>query len=318
MVAVSLSIEAWAGLTWPLWKRWVTEVEQHDFAGLFRSEHFTFAPLPARDAPELTVSLAYLADHTTRVHFGPLVAPVSFRDPVILARQAASLDALSDGRMILGVGAGGMQLEHDMFGYDLGTMSTRMDRLEEALEVITRLFRSEEPVSFTGRFYQLRDAVLRPPRPGGPPILIGGNGLKRTLPLVARYADIWNGTRLTPEEYQAHSAKLDELLRTHGRQPADVKRTATGVIVCGRTTAELERRISWWRRALPGLATAPLDTILDHFRSNGNLISGSPDEVVEQIRAYGAAGAAEMLLQWFTLDDFEGLELLVEHVLPYV
>src|SRR5687768_4338896 len=129
MVALSITVEAEAGLTWPLWKRWVAEVERLGFAGLYCSDHFTMAPPPARDAPELVTALAYLADHTERVRFGPLVAPLSFRDPVMLARQAASLDDLGNGRMILGVGAGWLESEHAMFGYDLGDVRTRMDRL---------------------------------------------------------------------------------------------------------------------------------------------------------------------------------------------
>src|SRR5436190_1724303 len=107
-------------------------------------------------------------------------------------------DGLSGGRMILGLGAGWQAREHTLFGHDLGDVPTRMARLEEGLEVITRLLRGEGPASYAGRFYQLRDAILlpRPQRAGGPPILIGGNGPQRTLPLVARYADIWNGTFL--------------------------------------------------------------------------------------------------------------------------
>src|SRR2546422_7073613 len=202
MVALSIMIEAQDGLTWTRWKRLVAEVERLGFAGLFRSDHFTNAEPPDKDSLEMVVSLTYLADHTQRIHFGPLVAPLSFRHPTLLARQAAALDDLSGGRMILGVGAGWQEREHQLFGHDLGDVPTRMARLEEGLEVITRLLRSDEPVTFGGRFFQYRGATLlpRPQRPGGPRILIGGNGIKRTLPLVVRYADIWNGSFLPPEE----------------------------------------------------------------------------------------------------------------------
>src|SRR5690242_12418261 len=236
MTALSIMIEAQDGLTWPRWKRLVAEVERLGFAGLFRSDHFTNAQPPDKDSLELVTSLAYLADHTQRIHFGPLVAPFSFRDPALLVRQAAALDDLSGGRMILGVGAGWQEREHTMFGYDLGNIPTRMERLEEGLEVCTRLLQADEPVSYEGRFYQLHDALLRPrsPRPGGPPILIGGRGPKRTLPLVARYAQIWNATRFTPDAFREHSAQLDELLRAAGRQPQDVKRTMAVPVYCAR------------------------------------------------------------------------------------
>src|SRR5258708_8973077 len=105
MVALSIMIEGQMGLTWRHWKRIVSEVEDLGFAGLFRSDHFTNARPPDKDSLEMVVSLTYLADHTQRIHFGPLVAPISFRDPPMLARQAAALDDLSGGRVILGLRA---------------------------------------------------------------------------------------------------------------------------------------------------------------------------------------------------------------------
>src|SRR5919199_3101407 len=155
MTAIAIMIEGQTGLNWPRWKRLVEVVEELGFAGLFRSDHFTDPQPPNRDALETIVSLGYVADHTRRIHFGPLVAPVSFREPVMLARQAAALDDLSDGRMILGLGAGWQEREHGLFGYDLGDVPTRMTRFEEALEVVTRLLRNEEARAFKGRFYRL-------------------------------------------------------------------------------------------------------------------------------------------------------------------
>ena len=167
---------------------------------------------------ELGVALAYAADHTERVRFGPMVAPLSFRDPVLLARQATALDELSGGRLVLGVDAGWMVREHDMFGYDLGDVPTRLDRLEEGLQVLTGLLRSDGPVSYDGRFFRLREAVLSGPRrPGGPPVMVGSSGPRRGLPLVARYADVWNAQQLTPEQVRERSAVLDRLLGAAGR-----------------------------------------------------------------------------------------------------
>src|SRR5438552_17648335 len=159
MVAISIMIEGQNGLTWPHWKRLVAEVERLGFAGLFRSDHFTNAGPPDKDSLEMVVSLTYLADHTQRIHFGPMVAPLSIRNPTLLARQAAALDDLSGGRMILGLGAGWQEREHTLFGHELGDVPTRMARLEEGLEVITRLLRSDEPVTYEGQFYQLRGAI---------------------------------------------------------------------------------------------------------------------------------------------------------------
>src|SRR5689334_9551118 len=293
MVALSLMIEAQDGLTWPRWKRLVAEVERLGFAGLFRSDHFTNAGPPDKDSLEMVVSLTYLADHTERIHFGPMVAPLSFRNPTLLARQAAALDDLSGGRMILGLGAGWQEREHRLFGHNLGDRATRMARLEEGLEVITQLLRSSEPVTYEGRFFQLRGASLlpRPQRPGGPSILIGGNGPKRTLPLVARYADIWNGQMLTPQEYREHSAHLDVLLSEQGRPRHSVKRTLYCWLHFGRTMEELDQVLSW-RHEESELADKSLDEVIELLRSPAwwSRLVGTPEMLVEQIQAYAEAG----------------------------
>jgi F420-dependent oxidoreductase-like protein len=270
MTAISIQVEGQNGLTWARWIALANAVEELGFAGLYRSDHFTNAHEPDLDSLEMIVSLAWLAANTRRITFGPLVAPLSFRDPRMLARQAAALDDLSGGRMILGLGAGWQEREHTVFGYDLGDIATRMARLAEGLEVVTRLLRAEEPVSFAGEFYQTREARIlpRPERPGGPPLLIGGNGARRTLPLAARYADIWNALYLPAEDFRARSAQLDELLRAVGRRPEDVRRTVM------------------------------LPLFFD---------ARDEDEARRQIAAYGEAGAQEIIFQWLALDDLEGL-----------
>ena len=317
MLALSVSVEAWTGLTWPGWKRLVPHVEQLGFANLYCSDHFTFAPPPAREAPEVFALLTYLADHTQRVHFGPMVSPLSIRDPVLLARQAAALDDLSGGRMIMGVGAGWNEGEHAMFGYALGDVPTRMARLAEGLEVLTCLLHTDQPADYTGRFYRLQQAVLPLARAAGPPILIGGNGPQRTLPLVARYADIWNGIYLTPDGFRERCARLDALLRDRDRHPRDVKRTLTMLVICGRDPTEVEQRISGWRRVLPEWAALPLDEVLDLLREGNQAIIGTPEAVVAQIEAYRGAGVEELIVQWGNA-DLEGLQLLAEQVLPYL
>ena len=318
MVAISIMIEGQDGLTWPRWQRLVAAADRLGFAGLFRSDHYTNARPPDQDSLEMVVSLTYLAAHSTRVHFGPLVAPLSFREPTLLARQAAALDDLSGGRMILGLGAGWQEREHTLFGHDLGDVPTRMARFEEGLEVISRLLRSDEPVTFAGRFYQLRGATLlpRPQRPGGPSILIGGNGLKYTLRLAARYAQIWNGTFLSPDAFSERSAALDELLRAEGRRPGDVRRTMMTTLLFGCDGAELERRVSRLRQRNAEWADTPLDGLLATLRADRNAIAGLSDTVVEQIGGYAAAGVEELMLQWLDLDDIEGLRGFARQVLP--
>ena len=321
MTELSISIQGLCGLTWPAWKRLVEAVERLGFAGLFCTDHFILPDALTVDSLEMIVALTYLADRTQRIHFGPLVAPFSFRDPVMLARQAAVLDDLSGGSMRLGVGAGWMEYEHQMFGYHLGDMATRMARFVEGLEVITRLLQSAEPVSYAGRFYQLREAVLhpRPQRPGGPPILVGGKGPRRSLPLVARYASIWNATRLAPNEFRTRSAKLDELAGAAGRAPSAIKRTVMIPVICGRNTAELEQRVQGVRQLFSDFGAMPLDALLGEMRDMfGAMIVGAPDEVIRGIRAYADVGVDELIIQWFGVEDMDGLQLLAEQVLPHV
>ncbi|MFL5804100.1 MAG: TIGR03560 family F420-dependent LLM class oxidoreductase, partial [Roseiflexaceae bacterium] len=286
--------------------------------GLFRSDHFTNAQPPDKDSLEMIVSLAYLATQTRRIHFGPLVAPLSFRHPALLVRQAAGLDDLSGGRMILGVGAGWQEREHTLFGFDLGDIPTRMARLEEGLEVITRLLRSDAPATFEGRFYQLRGATLlpRPQRPGGPPIMIGGSGPRRTLPLVARYADIWNGTFLSPDAFRERCATLDELLRAAGRQPGDVRRTMMTGLFFGQDQAALEHKADGVREHTPALAGKSQAEVLAYLREERNMLAGDAGAIVERIGAYAAAGVEELMLQWFDMDDIDGLRAFAKQVLP--
>jgi F420-dependent oxidoreductase-like protein len=319
MVAISIMIEGQNGLTWPHWKQLVADVDQLGFAGLFRSDHFTNARPPDKGSLEMIVSLTYLADHSQHIHFGPLVAPLSFRNPTLLARQAAALDDLSNGRMILGIGAGWQEREHTLFGHGLGDVPTRMARLEEGLEVITRLLRSDEPVTFEGKYYQLQGATLlpRPQRKGGPSILIGGNGPKRTLPLVARYADVWNGTFLSPDAFRARSTQLDKLLEEAGRQPGSVRRTMMHTLHFGRDLAAVDKRLHW-RHKNPNLANKPLQEVISTMRANSEAIVGTPEMIIEQIKTYGDAGVEELMLQWFDLDDIDGIHDFAETVQPHV
>jgi len=312
---ISITIEGQNGLTWDRWKRLITKIEDWGFASLFRSDHFN---PPDMDSLEAIVSLTYLANNSKKLRFGTLVSPLSVRDPVMLARQAMAIDDLSGGRMTLGLGAGWMEREHYLFGYSLGDIKTRMDRLEEGVEVISSLIRSEEPVTYKGNFYQLREALILPRPQRSTPILVGGNGPKRTLPLVARFADIWNCQLPSLELFKERSGMLDTLLEKEGRQLGDVKRTVMLHAICWRDHGEKERCAKSVRNIITAFSEMPAE---DVFRNLKNYlprsIFGSPEELIETIHSYAKAGADEIILQWFLLDDIEGLQILAEDVLPH-
>lgn len=299
---IAIMIEGQDGLNWPRWQRIARAAEELGFAGLYRSDHFTNAGPPDLDSLELWLSLAWLASHTTRIEFGPLVTPVSFRHPAFTARIAAQLDDLSGGRLTLGVGAGWQEREHSAFGFDLLDVAARMERFQEGLEVMSRLLRSDAPVSFQGRYYRLHEAVLlpRPQRPGGPPILIGGNGPRRTLPLAAAYADEWNAVLIPASHFSQLNATLDGLLAEQGRPANAVRRSLMTGIYFGRDQAALDAR-------LQGRDPASL-------RQRGILV-GAASALQEQLALLAQAGVQRVMLQWLALDDLAGLEGLASAVL---
>jgi len=299
---IAIMIEGQDGLNWPRWQRLGRAVEELGFAGLYRSDHFTNAGPPDLDSLELWLSLAWLASHTARIEFGPLVTPVSFRHPAFTARIGAQLDDLSGGRLTLGVGAGWQEREHSAFGFDLLSVAERMDRFQEGLEVTSRLLRSDAPVSFQGRYFRLHEAELlpRPQRPGGPPILIGGNGPRRTLPLAAAYADEWNAVLVPAARFSQLNATLDGLLAEQGRSARAVRRSLMTGVVFGRDQAGLDQR-------LQGRDPASL-------RQRGILV-GAASALQEQLTLLAQAGVQRVMLQWLALDDLDGLEGLARAVL---
>ncbi len=298
---IAIMIEGQNGLTWPRWQRLVRAVEDLGFVGLYRSDHFTNMNAPDLESLELWVSLTWLASHTRRIEFGPLVTPASFRHPAMTARMAAAVDDLSGGRLTLGLGAGWQDREHANFGFDLLDMRGRFARFAEALEVVCLLMQGDQPSSFTGMFYRLHDAILlpRPQRPGGPPILIGGNGMQRTLPLAARYASEWNATFSPPARFVERNSRLTALLQKRGRAPGSVRRSMMTGLVFGRTDAEVQQN-------LKGRSEAQL-------RERG-VIVGTPPAVVDQLAPLASAGVQRMMLQWLNLDDLDGLEALARAV----
>ena len=299
MLEVAIMIEGQEGIDWPRWKRIVRIVEDSGYAGLFRSDNFPNMRTDSyRDGLELWASLAWLADNTERIKFGPLVSPVSFRHPVISAWQASSVDNLAGGRLRLGMGAGWQEWEHDTFGFDLLDTDNRFRHFEEGLEVVTRLLRSEEPVSFDGEFYRLRDAMLKPrsPQTVGIPIVIGGNGPRRTLPLAVRYADEWNAVFLTLDLFSERNARLDGLLREAVRRPGEVRRTLMTRAIFGRTEADVDRK-------LDGAPREELDAAI---------IAGTADEFVERLGRLSEAGVERVMLQWLEVDDIVSLEALAQ------
>ena len=294
---LAIMVEGQNGLTWPRWQRVAKAVEELHFAGLYRSDHFTNASPPDKDSLELWTSLAWLGSHTTHIEFGPLCTPASFRHPALTARMAAAVDDLSEGRLTLGLGAGWQEREHAAFGFDLLDMRQRFARFEESLEVVTRLLGGEGPVTYSGHYYRLQDAQLlpRPHRPSGPPILVGGNGMRRTLPLAARYATEWNATFQTPDNFAQLNRRLDTFLERSSRRTSSVRRSLMTGLVFGADEAEVQGKVAQRGQTATALRTR-------------GVVVGTASQVVDQLGALQNAGVQRVMLQWLDLDDLDGLQ----------
>jgi F420-dependent oxidoreductase-like protein len=304
MLEIAIMIEGQNGLTWSRWQKIVRLVEDAGFVGLFRSDHFTNSNPPDIESLELWTSLTWLASNTQRIEFGLLVTPFSLRHPAHTARMASAVDDLSNGRLILGLGAGWNEREHHLFGFDLLEPEARFERFNEGMEVVTRLLQSDEPVTFDGRFYQLCGATLlpRPHRRGGPKILVGGNGVKRTLSYVVRYADEWNCVTLTPQEFTDMNAKLNDMLIAAGRKPESVRRSMMTGCVFGKDDAILNEKLTARGKSL------------EQLQQDG-IVAGDISVVKEQLQELEQAGLQRIMLQWLDLDDLESLEVLAKGVL---
>src|SRR5712691_3238418 len=156
MIEVALMIEGQDGLNWDRWRKIARLAEDTGYVGLYRSDHFTNPQGPYKDSLECWTSLTWLASHSARLEFGPLVSPVSFHHPSNLVRTAAAVDDLSGGRMWFGVGAGWQEREHTNYGFALGGVPERMARFREAVHIMEHLLHSAEPLTFQGKYYTLR------------------------------------------------------------------------------------------------------------------------------------------------------------------
>ena len=227
--------------------------------------------------------LGALAARTQRVTLGTLVTGVTYRNPALLAKEVTTLDIISSGRAVLGIGAAWYDVEHEGLGVDFPPVPERMDRLEEAVQICRLMFTEERP-TFEGRYYRIKEArnIPRPVQAGGPPIMIGGSGPKRTLKAVARYADICNVFG-GPDTLR----KNVEILHNHcadvGRDPSEIKVTRLGSLFLARSADEAEQ----FRQGVAGAMGEEWAREAATF--------GDADSVGEQLRGLVDAGAQELI-----------------------
>ena len=294
-------IEGQEGLSWERWRRICTDADTLGFASLRRSDHLiSLMGQPERDCIECWTSLALAAEWTRRIEIGPMVSPMTFRFPAVLAKQAAAVDVLSGGRLLLGVGAGWNQNEHDVFHIPFLTERERFERLETGIATMREIWEIGYPKP-------VRNPI---------PLLIGGKGPKRTMPLAAREAVEWNLGRLDADMFRELNDMLDGLCRDAGRDPKSIKRSIMTTYLIGRDLDELLERARQLGEVVTSLHGQAPDQILQTMRSRAFV--GTPEEIAAQMREHARLGVELFMLQHFLLDDSDALRLLAREVIPAV
>lgn len=284
--------------------------EEHGFDGFFRSDHFLTLGGDGLPGPtDAWLTLAALARETTRLRLGTLLTSATFRRPGPLAVAVAQVDAMSAGRVELGLGAGWYEAEHRAYGIPFPTLGERFERLEEQLEIVTGLWATPpgERFSFSGRHYTFEDspALPKPVQSPRPPVIVGGAGSARTPRLAARFADEFNvppfhALEIAGPLYDRVRAACDEA----GRDPGTLGLSAAVTICCGEDGAEVARR------------AAAIGQDVDQLRRHG--VVGVPGEVVERCLEYARLGAGALYLQLLDMSDLDHVRLVGEEVLPHL
>jgi F420-dependent oxidoreductase-like protein len=277
-------------------------------------DHFYQLPMLGRpDQPmlECYATLSALAAETSRVKLGAMVGGVTYRNPALLAKQVTTLDVISGGRAIWAIGAAWFQQEHEAYGYEFGTFTERFEKLEEALQIVTSMFLNDT-TTFAGKHYRVKDAlnVPQPLQPGGPPVLVGGSGERKTLRMVAQYADACNVTgdaaraRHLMNVLDEHCARLD-------RDPAEICKTRLGTAIIGRTHEDAMRMRDEFlaHRGLGAWDALPEET---RARLTGTILIGGPDEVAEQTQALLDAGLDGLIFNLPAAHDPENVAAAAE------
>lgn len=282
--------------------------EEEGYSAFFRSDHFLTMGGDGLPGPtDAWITLAGLARDTATIGLGTLVTSATFRLPGPLAIAVAQVDAMSGGRVELGLGAGWYAQEHRAYGVPFPSTAERFEVLTEQLSIITGLWATPvgETFRFDGTHYQVSDSpALITPVQQPLPIIVGGHGKKKTPALVARFATEFNVAFSHPDDVAGLNDIVTAACRDAGRDPASVRRTAAVIVCCGADDAEVARR------------AAAIGREVDELKTNG--ACGTPGEVAAKLRQYSAAGVEGAYLQILDLADLDHLRLIAAEVMPAV
>jgi len=287
--------------------------EEAGLPAFFRSDHYLhMGTPPGGHLPGPTdawMTLAGLARETSRIRLGTLLTAATFRLPGPLAIAVAQADAMSAGRVELGLGAGWYGQEHVAYGIPFpSSLGERFERLEEQLAIVTGLWAATEdaPFSFEGRHYQLKDSpgLPKPLQRPGPPVIVGGHGTRRMPALAARYAAECNVAFASDGTIAEVLAGLDRACEAIGRDPASVVRSAAFVACCAENAADLDRRARAIGRDLAELG------------ENG--LAGSPEKVADRLKEVARLGVSRVYLQMLDMGDLDHIRLVGARLAPLV
>jgi F420-dependent oxidoreductase-like protein len=284
------------------------EAEALGFDAFFRSDHYLWmgdgSGLPG--PTDSWVTLGGLARDTERIRLGTLVTAATFRLPGPLAVSVAQVDAMSGGRVELGLGAGWFEQEHAAYGIPFPPQGERFARLEEQLAIVTGLWETPvgERFSFEGAHYQLSDspALPKPAQSPRPPVIVGGWGRSRTPKLAARFADEFNVPFALLKDFRPAVDAVSAACEAAGRDPASMRFSAAVVVCCGEDEDEFRRR------------AAAIGREPDELRQNG--VAGTVSEVADKLGGFVDAGAERVYLQVLDLHDLDHLRLIAGEVAP--
>jgi alkanesulfonate monooxygenase SsuD/methylene tetrahydromethanopterin reductase-like flavin-dependent oxidoreductase (luciferase family) len=309
LVRLALMIEGQEGVTWEDWVALAAACEEHGVEALFRSDHYISGFDETRPVLDAWTTIAGLAARTTKLEFGTLVSPATFRPPSVLARSAATADEISGGRITLGLGAGWMEREHEAYGFEFATSRERVARFGEQLEIAHRLLR-EDNVDFEGSYYRLHGA----PGLGRPqlPILVGGSAKPGTAEPAVRFADEYNTFFANLDEIRARKRALDEACERAGRDPTTLRRSLMAPLVVGRDQREV---LEAARRTGARFGREPQE-VLDRYGEYGPV--GTVEQVVERLRQIEEAGYERVMLQHLAHQDLDTVALIGRELVPAV
>lgn len=281
--------------------------EELGFDSLWFYDHLYSPGLPHLPSFEAWTLASYVLAQTTRLRVGHLVLCNNFRHPALLGKMATSLDVLSGGRLDLGIGSGSVEHEHHQAGLPWGTLPERSDRLAESLEILTQMF-TGDPTTFSGTYYEVADLPNLPPpiQSPRPPIHIGGIGPRRTMPIVARYADVWNVPTYGLARWEESLRVLEAECAAIGRDPSTIRRSHEAILVLTPDEASLEAARTKAERRYGGEGWG--------MEAGGYI--GTPPMVVDRIGELVEKGITTFV--FFTYDRAEPrtLELFAERVMP--